>query len=145
MSIQPTFIDAGSDGAVNIGVSGGTTPYQFSWSGAGSFSRTTEDITGLNGRPVLHHRYGFKGCVDTACAMVLQKLKFGAVTVLEACFGESNGSVTVNATGGQSPYSFKWSNGATSQNLSSLSAGAWPDDLGCPCNESHQRKFQVPS
>ncbi|MBK6950132.1 MAG: SprB repeat-containing protein [Haliscomenobacter sp.] len=145
VSIQPTFIDAGSDGAVNIGVSGGTTPYQFSWSGPQSFSRTTEDITGLNttGQYCITVTDS-KGCLDTACAMVLQKLKFGAVTVQEACFGESNGSVTVNATGGQSPYSFKWSNGATSQNLSSLSAGAYGLTITDALNTSISGSFQVP-
>jgi hypothetical protein len=42
-----------------------------------------------------------------------------------SCFGGSNAAVTINPTGGTSPYTFLWSNNATTQNLSNLSAGTY--------------------
>jgi hypothetical protein len=42
-----------------------------------------------------------------------------------SCFGASNGSASVNATGGTSPYTYLWSNGATTASLSNLSAGTY--------------------
>lgn len=39
------------------------------------------------------------------------------------CFGQSNGSITVTAVGGITPFSYAWSNGASTQNLSNLPAG----------------------
>lgn len=41
------------------------------------------------------------------------------------CFGESTGAITISTTGGISPFTFAWSNGATTQNLSNIPAGAY--------------------
>ena len=51
------------------------------------------------------------------------------------CFGLNNGSTTVISTGGSSPYTFAWSNSATTQAISNLSAGTYSvtvtDNIGC--------------
>jgi lysyl endopeptidase len=39
---------AGSDGAIDITVSGGVAPYSYAWTGPNSFSSSLEDLTGLN-------------------------------------------------------------------------------------------------
>lgn len=39
----------GNDGAININVAGGTSPYTFSWTGPNGYTATTEDISGLAG------------------------------------------------------------------------------------------------
>lgn len=41
------------------------------------------------------------------------------------CNGAANGAVTVNASGGQGPYSYSWSNGAMTAAISSLAAGTY--------------------
>lgn len=52
-----------------------------------------------------------------------------------SCFGSQDGSVSATATGGQSPYSYIWSNGMTSSAINNLSAGTYvvtiTDDNGC--------------
>ena len=49
--------------------------------------------------------------------------------------GSSNGSITVNVTSGNSPYSYSWSNGGNSSLISNLSAGTYSvtisDQSGC--------------
>lgn len=40
-----------------------------------------------------------------------------------SCNGGNNGAITLTVAGGTSPYTFIWSSGATTQNLTSLSAG----------------------
>jgi lysyl endopeptidase len=40
-----------------------------------------------------------------------------------ACPGAENGSISVNISGGSAPYSFEWSNGANTQNLSDVTSG----------------------
>ncbi|MEZ4952156.1 MAG: T9SS type A sorting domain-containing protein [Saprospiraceae bacterium] len=39
------------------------------------------------------------------------------------CFGQNNGSIEINAIGGMSPFTFQWSNGASTQNLSNVPSG----------------------
>lgn len=42
-----------------------------------------------------------------------------------SCFGGGDGAATVSVTGGTIPYSYLWSNGAISQNLSNVIAGTY--------------------
>jgi hypothetical protein len=42
-----------------------------------------------------------------------------------SCFGGSDGSATASASGGATPYTYNWSNGATGATASGLSAGAY--------------------
>ena len=49
--------------------------------------------------------------------------------------GENNGSISINVTGGNAPYTFSWSNGATTQNIANLNGGEYTvtitDANGC--------------
>ena len=51
------------------------------------------------------------------------------------CYGDSNGAVDLVVNGGIEPYTFLWSNGETTQNISGLLAGTYTvavaDSLGC--------------
>jgi hypothetical protein len=42
-----------------------------------------------------------------------------------SCNGGSNGAITTTVTNGSSPYTFLWSNGSTTQNLSGINAGGY--------------------
>jgi hypothetical protein len=60
----------------------------------------------------------------------------GTVTKTDvACFGNSTATATANATGGTSPYTYVWSNGATASSVSNLAAGNYSvvmsDAYGC--------------
>ncbi len=126
VSIDPVFINNGNDGAVNISVTSGTAPYTYKWTGPNNYTATTEDIGQLN----VPGDYcvtvtDVNSCTVTGCATLSQKLKFGSISVNDACYNQTNGSITLNVVGGQTPYTFKWSNNATTQNLSNLAAGAF--------------------
>ena len=41
------------------------------------------------------------------------------------CYGSSTGAVTISMTGGTPPYTYNWSNGATTQNLNNVPAGTY--------------------
>ena len=51
------------------------------------------------------------------------------------CTGGNNGSISLNVSGGTSPFSYNWSNGATTQNISGLTSGSYAvtitDANGC--------------
>jgi len=56
-----------------------------------------------------------------------------------SCYGANDGFIEINATGGTVPYNFNWSNGDTTQIISSLNAGNYTlnltDRYGCIYNE----------
>jgi hypothetical protein len=41
------------------------------------------------------------------------------------CPGEANGSIDLSVSGGTGPYTYAWSNGATSEDLTGLAAGTY--------------------
>lgn len=55
----------------------------------------------------------------------LNKLNLQVTTVDVSCFGASNGSATVTATGGSGNYTYSWSSGGTGNSVTNLSPGSY--------------------
>jgi gliding motility-associated-like protein len=127
--------NAGSNGAIDLNVNGGTSPYSFNWSNGA----TTEDIAGLNSGTYTVTVTDANGCTFSASEEITQPSAGLAASISSTqnvnCFGGNNASVQLAVSGGTSPYSYNWSNGATSQNISSLVAGVYSvtvtDANGC--------------
>ena len=77
------------------------------------------------------------GCTASASASVISiappSLTYTQVNV--TCFGGNDGSVTATPLGGVTPYTFLWSGGQTTQNLSAVPVGSYgltlTDSIGC--------------
>ncbi len=132
---QNVACNGGGNGSINLTVTGGTTPYTYNWSNGA----TTQDITGLYAGTYGVSVTDANGCTASATGTVSQPAGALATSISASqnvlCFGGTNGSVTLSATGGTSPYTYAWSNGAITQNLSNLSAGNYSvtvtDANGC--------------
>src|SRR5437762_1599487 len=129
----------GSTGAIDLTVSGGTAPYSYLWS-TGAIS---EDLSALAAGLYSVTVTDAKGCTASQSVTIAQPaaaLAVGETHVDVGCFGGSTGSIDLTVTGGTAPYSYAWSNEATTQDLSTLTAGSYSvtvtDAKGCTATQS---------
>ncbi|MDP3311892.1 PKD domain-containing protein [Lutibacter sp.] len=113
-----------SNGSSKVEVVGGTTPYTYVWQNSSSSSATATDLAaGTHGITIKDAN----GCITTA-SVVITEPAILAVTVVQnspvKCKGDSNGSATVTAVDGTTPYTYYWdNNAASSATATNLSAG----------------------
>ena len=116
--------NGGSNGSINLTPAGGTSPYTFNWGGG----ITTEDRTGLAAGTYTVIITDANGCTATVNATVTQPNALAA-TVSQtnvSCNGGTNGTATINVTGGTSPYNYSWSpSGGTGSTANNLAAGTY--------------------
>ncbi|MGQ0827489.1 MAG: gliding motility-associated C-terminal domain-containing protein [Bacteroidota bacterium] len=111
-----------SDGTATVSVSGGTAPYSYLWSNG----YTTAAISGLTGGSYIVTVTDSKGCTKKSTAVVNSSAPPVAgisASVNIKCFGGNDGTISVSASGGTSPYTYSWNtspvqNTATAVNLS---------------------------
>jgi len=126
----------GSDGSItSSGVTGGVPPYTFSWTNT---AQTTETITGLTAGSYTLTATDATGCTHIFPTVTLTQPAQIVLTethVNVSCTGQTNGSINVSVSGGTSPYTYLWSNGATTQDLTGLVSGNYvlnvTDANGC--------------
>ncbi len=107
-----------SNGSVDITVSGGTSPYQVTWTGPDGFSSTSGNISGLKWGTYGLFIRDANNCSFTDSAFVQidepEPLDISLSATNVTCNGMANGSITVTATGGTLPYQYS-KNGITYQ------------------------------
>ncbi len=111
-----------ADGAIDITATGGTPTFTFLWSNGDN----TEDLSGLAAGVYTVTLTDGNGCIKTLSFIIAQPAQALDILLTPTdvnCNGGANGSITSVVTGGTSPYSFVWSNGATTSDLTGLSAG----------------------
>ncbi|PWD98176.1 T9SS type A sorting domain-containing protein [Marinilabilia rubra] len=120
-------------GAIDLTVSGGSGEYNFQWDNGS----TEEDLENLGTGMYTVVISDSAGCTREATFYVSEE---SPISISEThnklkCYEDSTGTIEIEATGGTEPYSFKWSSGDTTQNLSGLNAGLYTvivtDSLGC--------------
>lgn len=113
-----------NDGEISILPIGGTSPYIYLWSN----SKTSSTISNLQEGNYNVIIIDALSCRKEMSFTLVEptKLESNLVDTLHIpCDGTCNGSVTVVASGGISPYSYKWSTGKTSDKISKLCIGKY--------------------
>ena len=111
-----------ANGSIDLMVGGGSGSYSFNWTGPNGFSSTSEDISGL-----VDGTYTCTvvepGCVVSYTTILssLQVMTLEDILVNVNCFGNGNGSITAVPGDGVTPYTYSWSNGASTQTINNLS------------------------
>ena len=125
--------NGGNDGSIGITINGGNLPYTFEWSNG----MIIKDIGGLIAGEYTVTVTDAKGCVAVASAAVAEPLaiSLGSVITDVSCFGENDGQIALNVSGGNPPYNYNWSDGRTTATLPNLIAGDYQvtvtDDNSC--------------
>lgn len=120
------------DGAIALTVTGGTGAYTYLW----NTTTTTENLTNLNAGTYSVTVTDEAGCTQQKSFQLINttQINLTAITTKTNC-GQANGAVDLTVTGGASPYTYVWTNGATTEDLSSLGAGSYrvvvTDANGC--------------
>ncbi|MBN4051482.1 hypothetical protein JYU16_01575, partial [bacterium AH-315-M05] len=133
---------SGNDGAANLSVTGGVAPYSYLWSN----TDTTEDINILTAGTYTVVTTDSNGCTinDTIIINEPGDTLMATTNILTgiSCNGVCDGSITSNATGGTSPYTYFWDGGlgAGKTHLGNVCDGTYnvtiTDNNGCTASDS---------
>ncbi|MGD9494202.1 MAG: gliding motility-associated C-terminal domain-containing protein [Bacteroidales bacterium] len=137
-NISDALCFGSSDGNITAMASGGTTPYYIRWD-------DTDYLMQNNGHKIENLYSGYyqiivtdaNGCKSAQTLFVNQpdSIHSSAIEGITSCWGGNDGTIDLSASGGTAPYGFIWSNGQTSEDVSSAETGTYSvtitDDHGC--------------
>jgi hypothetical protein len=137
-----TFVTCfgGSDGVASVNVSGGTSPYTYSWNPTGGTAATESNLAAGTYSCTITDA---NGCLLTKTFNITQPspLQFSPSQTNNSCFGAGDGSASPNVSGGTSPYTYSWSpTGGTGATENNLNPGSYTctvtDANGCSATQS---------
>jgi len=134
-NIVPSSCKNLEDGSADMSVAGGTMPYKYLWSD----NKKVEDLIGVKSG-----NYGLTVTDANACFQAYSNIKiptqdslvlFSSIISNPFCNTLQNGGVVINPVGGDGVYTYYWSNGAISKNLTAAKSGSYfvsvTDISGC--------------
>ncbi|MFN8713122.1 MAG: gliding motility-associated C-terminal domain-containing protein [Bacteroidota bacterium] len=125
------------NGSATATVTGGAAPFTYDWFPGSPAGDGTPTITGLCAGTYTVQVTDAIGCITFVTVVIIepQILTAPATITNVTCNGLCNGSITVAASGGTSPYTYNWSTGGTTPTISGLCAGTYTliltDAAGC--------------
>lgn len=113
-----------NDGSINIQISGGTQPFTFMGAPVPGNNLT---MNGLSPGVYAGQIIDANGCTANASETITEPsaIQLSEIHTNVSCFEGADASITVTASGGTTPYSFEWSDMATSQNRTGLTVGSY--------------------
>lgn len=133
-----------ADGSASFSVQGGTAPYDYLWSNGA----TTASVSGLSAGTYTVVATDRNGCTTSGAVIISEPAALTSSASAQtynggfniSCNGAADGSIGLTVQGGTAPYTYAWSNGATTAAISGLSAGTYSvlatDANGCSISAS---------
>jgi len=122
-----------TNGAISLNISGGTAPYSYSWSNGG----TEKDQTGLTAGTYQVTVTDANGCWVTEDFVLLATSDISATISTNGC---NDGSLVLDIVGGVPPYTYSWSTGETTKDITVDGIGTYDvtvaDVNGCSASTS---------
>ena len=122
-----------ASGSATANVLGGAAPLTYVWSNGA----TTPTVSNLPAGTYTVTITDANGCTINQTVTITQASALNPLTFStnNLCAGENNGSIDLSVAGGTLPYTYSWSNGSTSEDISNLAAGVYTvtvnDGAGC--------------
>lgn len=116
--------NGGSTGSASAGLTGGGSPFTYSWTGGAS----NDTATGLTAGSYTVTVTDACGGTATGSVTLTQPNAISisaSVTANITCYGTNTGSASTSVSGGTLPYVYSWSNGGTMDTASNLVAGGY--------------------
>jgi hypothetical protein len=117
--------NGGTNGTATVNATGGTAPYSYSWAPSGGTAATA---TGLAAGTYTVTITDNNTCQTTRSVTITQPAAFSITTSKTdvSCNGGSNGTASVNVSGGTAPYTYSWApSGGTAATAAGLAAGTY--------------------
>lgn len=137
VAVNVTGIDVhcfgGNDGTASIEHTGGTDPFTFAWSNGAN----TQSVSGLAAGTYTVLVMDANNCPVSLSVSINepQQLHANATATNETSNGASDGTATAAPTGGSGNYTYLWSNGETTPEITGLAPGTYTvqvnDGAGC--------------
>lgn len=149
LSSAPTNITCygGTNGAIDLSVSGGSGTYSYQWTGPGVFTASTQDLAGLVAGTYDVTTMDANGCTAIASVSIAQPTVIQATAAIAttACQGANTGAIDLTVSGGAGGYGYLWTGfpafSATTEDISDLFAGVYTvlitDADGCSFSTSY--------
>jgi gliding motility-associated-like protein len=142
--LTPTILNVScggaNDGSIAVAVTGGTAPYTYSWSPVAGAGTT---VAGLApGNYTLTVKDGH-GCPQTATYPITQPVILTVTLTATniSCNGKCDGVDTALVSGGTTPYSYAWSDGAITAKITNLCPNSYTahitDANGCKISSNN--------
>ena len=133
-----------SNGSITANPSGGIPPYSYYWAGS---SAQTQSIYNLSAGSYTCYILDDNGCYITTVLTIIDDtpipLSISSLVTVVSCYEEDDGAIDITVSGGSLPYTYSWSDGSTSEDLSNLSAGNYTVTVTDNINQSITSQITV--
>lgn len=107
-TVEDVLCNDGTDGSIDLNITGGTVPYDYAWSNGDTLSQIENLTSGYYEFLVTD----FNGCIISDSIFVDQPdpLTLNEMITVVSCYGFSDGIIDISPTGGTLPYEYTWYN-----------------------------------
>lgn len=122
-----------TNGTASVSISGGKSPYTYSW----STGATAGAISGLPAGPIQLFAKDANNCSANAVDTIFEpeSITITVDNIVSSQSGANQGSIQISVSGGTTPYTYSWDNGATTEDITGLNPGNYvvtvKDQKGC--------------
>jgi len=139
LSTNSISCNGDNNGSVSANIQGGVSPYSISWNNGGS-ANPLENLSGGVYTVTVTDANSCSNVQSTTVSEPEAIMVNYQITHI-SCYGQQNGSIEINVTGGTQPYHYAWSNQSQSQNIYNLTQGLYSvtitDDNSCSLVQSY--------